>query len=161
MTMAAPNQPERSFSPTGLLAQLSNVVNRSAYEDTVVWAIFGTFWAANALLLVALFSQGDFPRHSAVGIIISAAGTIVSVAWFLIQRRAIGHLKRYEDIIAAIEEELGIPADFRLSGDRHRENFRGVAARKVMREITRLSVIGWGVGLGCFAWDAIGRPVPW
>ena len=89
MTMPAPNESESNFGVTGLLAQLSNVVNRSAYEDTVVWAIFGTFWAANALLLVALFSQGDFPRHSAVGIIISAADTVVSVAWFLIQRRAI------------------------------------------------------------------------
>jgi hypothetical protein len=161
MTMPAPNDSESNFGATGLLAQLSNVVNRSAYEDTVVWAIFGTFWAANALLLVALFSQGDFPRHSAVGIIISAAGTVVSVAWFLIQRRAIAHLKRWEDIIEAIEEELRIPANFRLTGDQHRENLRGVGARKVMGGITRLSVISWGLGLACFAWDAMGRPVPW
>jgi hypothetical protein len=158
MTMPAPKEPEQDFGQTGLLAQLSNVVNRSAYEDTVVWAIFGTFWAANALLLVALFSQGDFPRHPAVGIIISTAGTVVSIAWFLIQRRAIEHLARYETIIAALEEELRIPGDLRLTGGRHRENLQGVGARKVMRGITQLAFISWGIGLACFAWAALLRP---
>ncbi len=160
MTGQPPDKDLNNISEAGLSAQLTNVVNRSAYEDTVVWAIFGTFWAANALLLVALFSQGDFPRNPAVGIVISTAGIIVCAAWFLIQRRAIAHLARYEHIIALIELELRIPADFRLTGDSHRESIKGVGARIVMSAITRLALASWVVGLGCFLWVEMGFRVP-
>jgi hypothetical protein len=161
MTQPEPNKLGRLFSSGELSAQLTNVVNRSAYEDTVVWAIFGTFWAANALLLVALFSRGDFPQNPGVGVVISIAGTIVGVAWFLIQRRAIAHLARYERIIALLEIELQVPDDFRLTGDKHRENIQGVSARTVMNGFTRSALGGWVLGLLCFVWVTVGFPVPW
>ncbi|MDR3718733.1 MAG: hypothetical protein P4K98_08015 [Bryobacteraceae bacterium] len=126
-----------------------------------MWAIFGTFWAANALLLVALFSQGDFPKNPAVAVVISAAGLVVSVAWFLIQRRAIAHLARYEAIIAAIEAELRIPEAFRLTGNKRREGIRGVGVRKVMCALTVLALVSWGIGLAGFLWVALGQRVPW
>jgi hypothetical protein len=161
MAQPEPKEPQHTFSSGQLSAQLTNVVNRSAYEDTVVWAIFGTFWAANALLLVALFSQGDFPRNPGVGVVISIAGTIVGVAWFQIQRRAIAHLARYEKIVALLEVELQVPDDFRLTGDKHRENIRGIGARTVMNGITRLAFAGWGLALFCFLWVTLGFRVPW
>ncbi len=153
--MPSPSEPPPALELTRLWSQLSNGVNRSAYEDTVVWAIFGTFWAANALLLVALFSQGDFPRRPVIGVIISTAGSVVSVAWSLIQGRAISHLARYEFIVGALEEELRIPERFRLQGDQHREKLQGLGARKVMRGITQLAVVAWTAGLVCFAVSAI------
>jgi hypothetical protein len=161
LTTDSLNEPKSHYSPAGLQAQLSNVVNRCAYEDTVVWAIFGTFWAANALLLVALFSQGDFPKKPAAAIVISTVGMVVSVAWFLIQRRAIAHLARYEAIIAAIEAELRIPEAFRLTGDEHREGIRGVGVRKVMCTLTVLALVSWGVSLIGLSWAVLGQHVPW
>ncbi len=40
---------------------MGNAVTLVAKRDHIVWTVFGAFWAANAVLLVALFQNGDFP----------------------------------------------------------------------------------------------------
>jgi hypothetical protein len=45
-------QPPRGLNPDQLWNQLANAVALVAKQDQIVWAIFGAFWAANAVLLV-------------------------------------------------------------------------------------------------------------
>jgi len=92
-------------------------------EDQIVWAIFGVFWAANAVLLVALFTNGALSIPS-VGILISASGATLSSVWFLIQRRAILWLGYFERIIREIEElHLRIPDTVALSAKLNKATF--------------------------------------
>jgi hypothetical protein len=60
----------------------------------VLWAIVGIFWAANAILLVALFQGGQPPSSRYVGPVLSAVGFLFSAAWFGLQRRALSHIAR-------------------------------------------------------------------
>jgi hypothetical protein len=78
-------------SPDQLWNQLSNAVALVAKQDQIVWAVFGVFWAANAVLLVALFTTGKLPEQS-VGIIVSGVGLALSVVWLAID---IGHPKLF------------------------------------------------------------------
>ena len=104
-----------NLSREELWFQLENLVVLVAKEDQIVWTIFGVFWAANAVLLVALFTTGGTPSANFEAII-SVAGTILSIIWFIIQRRAIRWLSYYETVIYRIEKEfLDIPPDIALS----------------------------------------------
>jgi hypothetical protein len=65
--------------------------------------IFGTFWAANVLLLIALFPEGHGP-NIIVGIIISFFGIGLAYIWDAIQNRALGHITKYEALMERIEK---------------------------------------------------------
>lgn len=133
-----------------LCDQLGNVTSMAAKEDQIIWAIFGVFWAANAVLLVALFSTGTIPDDMVV-IVISIVGTLLSIIWFLIQRRAINWLRYYEKIINKLEKRLEIPDKLSMSPDKNKLLYcktvgRGIRVRQLM------------VGSGIFvaiAWSAI------
>jgi hypothetical protein len=77
----------------------------AAKEDQIIWTIFGVFWAANAVLLVALFTEEGIPTDL-VCVIVSFVGVLFSVIWCLIQQRAINWLKYFEKLIYNIEEKL-------------------------------------------------------
>jgi hypothetical protein len=69
-----PTQSRGAPNPDGLWSQLGNAVALAAKQDQIVWAVFGVFWAANAVLLVALFTTGDLPKRS-VGLVVSIVGS--------------------------------------------------------------------------------------
>ncbi len=85
-------------NPDPLWNQLSNAVALVAKQDQIVWTVFGAFWAANALLLVALFTTGKLPDQS-VGVIVSSVGLTLSLVWLAIEHRAMAWLKFYEGIL--------------------------------------------------------------
>jgi hypothetical protein len=116
--------------------QFSNVVAMAAKEDQIIWTIFGVFWAANAVLIVALFTTGNLPE-SLVGILVSIIGLILSIIWALIQHRAINWLRYYEHIIFRIERKyLHLPMDINLS-----PRINKFAKKKIIKGKVRVRVL--------------------
>ena len=138
--------------------QLGNAVSMVGKEDQIVWTIFGVFWAANAVLLVALFTNGSIPAPS-VGIIVSSAGTMLSWVWYFIQRRAIGWLAYYERILHLLEEKyLNIPGEIALSGYINKTTFneivgQGVRVRPLIVGSGAITAILWTLALLWFIWQ--------
>jgi hypothetical protein len=95
--------------------QLSRAVDLRSSQDQVLWSIFGFFGATNAVLLSGLFASGDFPKNHWISLVIVIAGISVSITWHLIQVRALGHIKRHEALITAIERILDVPEELALS----------------------------------------------
>jgi len=132
-----PATPSKMPDRPELWSQLENAINLRSSEDQVLWSIFGTFWAANAILLIALFTTGDLPSNPTVGVVIASVGTALSLIWHGIQSRALGHVKRHEELMKTLEEELQIPPCFAVSAEINRSSYdqylrRGFRARTLM-----------------------------
>jgi hypothetical protein len=138
--------------PEALRAQLANAVALSIKQDQIAWTVFGVFWAASAVLLVALFTTGDVPKRP-VGVIVCTVGTALSLVWYVVQVRAIGYLNFYDSVVETIEIRLGLPAEIALSGrinNTHRSvHVKGVSVRPVMVACTIVSAALWVCG---FVW---------
>ena len=120
-----------------LWSQLANAISLRSSQDQVLWSIFGTFWAANAILLVALFTSGTMPSDPFVGIVISVVGILLSLTWHVIQNRALGHLMRHEMLVTMIETSLGFDPNYAVSADLNQGPYdtylgKGIRARRVM-----------------------------
>jgi len=146
----APNKRASEVAKSQLLVQLGHAVTMAAKQDQIVWTIFGVFWAANGAMLVSLLGGSEPPRRPAA-LIVSAAGVVLSCVWVIIQRRAIGWLCFYENVVRELEENhIKIPATIALSGGLNTVNFdeavgHGVRVRPIMN--------GSGVVLALF-WAA-------
>jgi len=145
------------ISNNELWNQLGYAVTMASKEDQIVWAIFGVFWAANAVLVVGLFTTGKMPSEI-VGVVISTIGFVLSCVWFFIQQRAIRWLKYYEKIIYRIEEyeELKIPPDIALSPRVNEKTFmeevgHGFSVRSIMVRSGPIIAIVWIATLVWFA----------
>jgi hypothetical protein len=140
--------------------QLANAVQLVAKQDQVTWTIFGVFWPANALLLVALFTTGALPAP-VIGIVVSVVGLILSIVWTLIQYRAIAHLEFYEALIHRIEEKyLQIPPDVSLSGRINTSLFSNktkgtIRLRPIMRATGPVTAFLWFLSLIWFIISSI------
>jgi hypothetical protein len=135
--------------------QLSRAIELRSSQDQVLWSIFGTFGATNAILLVALFTTGEFPKDPWLGVVVTAVGFSLSILWHFIQSRALGHVKRHEALMKCIEAELRLPPDFAVSAEINRASFdsqvgRGIRARTVMRLLGLGSALLWAVALLTF-----------
>ena len=135
--------PSRAIPPERLEHQLELVVSSRVGEDQVTWTIFAIFWAAQVLLVGVLF-QGAFPPHPVIGLVVSALGIAMSIAWGLTQSRSLAHLKRFEDLTKSIEEQL------RKAGHLNEEHqltmscrFSGFPARTVMRVCCWVTALAW------------------
>jgi hypothetical protein len=93
------------FTPEQLWSQLENAVALVAKEDQVAWTIFGIFWAAEIILLGAVFENGDLPDRT-IGPILAGAGVVMSIVWALIQSRVLRFLQFYERVMHGLEAEL-------------------------------------------------------
>jgi len=133
--------------------QLENAIKLRSAQDQVLWSIFGVFWAANAILLVALFPEGHCPTHY-VGLIISLVGLFLAIVWYKIQNRALGHIYKYEGLMKELEELLEIPALYRVSGGITQ---KGIRARKLMPICSQVMMILWAVGVLFFLYSLIGE----
>ncbi len=114
-----------------LWTQLTNAINLRSSQDQVLWSVMGIFSAANAILLVALFLDGNFPTKLPVGIVLSMVGVLMSVVWLLVQRRALMRIEHYENLVRNLEDHLGLDARFRVGTSFTRPN-GGIRARTVM-----------------------------
>lgn len=157
----APNDPE-SFDAQ---SQLANAVQLSCKQDQITWAIFGVFWPANALLLVALFTTGNLPEKT-VGIVVSLVGFVLSVVWTLIQYRALAHLVFFESVIQQIESKyLNIPIDATVSARLNEDLFDKAArctvgVRGIMKAIGIFSAILWIISFFLFLFVVKTTTVP-
>lgn len=139
-----------------LWLHLSNVISLRNSQDQVSWLIYGTFWASNTILIVALLSSGNIPTNPIVGIVITSIGFILCIIWLNIQHRAIGHLKRYEHLKFKLEKEL-LPVQLSSSSKINNEDYnrfvrKGHSARIIMRFSIILCVISWIIGLLFFSY---------
>lgn len=133
-----------------LWEQLSRAIELRSSQDQVLWSIFGFFGATNGVLLVALFSDGEFPKDPWVAAVVVGAGLLLSLTWHFIQVRALGHIKRHEALMESIERELRLPLDFAVSAEINRASTDhhvgvGIPARKVMARCGLVSALLWGV----------------
>jgi len=124
---------------SSLWNQLGNVVALASKQDQIAWTIFGIFWAANAILLVALFTTGNLPQRP-VGLVISFVGFLLSIVWFVIQRRAVNLLTYYEEIIKNLEyQHLHIPTQVAISPSLNKSLFdktmKGALVDKVLDKL--------------------------
>lgn len=145
---------QRELSEHELWKQLTNVINSRSSQDEVLWSIFGTFWAGNAILLVALFPNGAAPKNFA-GIVISLVGVLLSLVWGAIQRRALGHIERYEELMNKVEEKLKIDCKFAVSAKLNEQLYdkylkRGWKARNVMKASSIGAMVFWVLMLAFF-----------
>jgi len=134
-----------------LWRQLNHAISLRSAEDQVLWSIFGVFWVANAILLVALSQNGQIPI-SAIGIVISVVGALLSIVWHQIQGRALGHVFRYEALVEKIERELAIPPNHATSDNINQEDYnrflgRGIRTRQLMPICSLVASILWTLTL--------------
>ncbi|MGD0922788.1 MAG: hypothetical protein ABSA70_13630 [Terriglobia bacterium] len=141
--------PGQPLERAELFPLLNNAVSMCANEDQIIWSVFGTFWAANAILLVALFSAGKLPESPFIGSVVAAVGAVMSLIWHLVQRRALGHLARFEDVVHRLEEQLGISPQLALSAtinvDARDRFLRPPRARPLMQGCSFVSALSWFV----------------
>lgn len=140
---------KNEISPEDLWKQLQNAVTARSSQDQVIWSIFGIFWAANALLLVAIFTSSV----RFVVIVVSAVGIFTSIVWMLLLPRAVGHISAYEDVMSDIENILlKNHPNFRLTLEPNiKTRISGPQARVVMRWAVRgfltIWILSFGIGL--------------
>jgi hypothetical protein len=115
----------------------------------VLWTIF-SISADGRVPVLSLFQRGGFPDPWA-GAIIAAVGVLASVAWLLIQHRALFHLTRHEDRMAELERGLGMPPSPSNNGTR---------ARRIMRWCSRVAIAAWSGALVAFVTLAVACPHP-
>ncbi len=139
---ASIDRPPRTPSHEDLWNQLGNAVALIAKQDQIVWAIFGAFWAANAVLLVALFTSGDLPKRP-VGLIVSITGLALSLVWLAIEHRAVAWLKYYEAIMRELEQNhLHVPSAVAFTGGP--ERVEGMRVRPLILSCPFASAVLWG-----------------
>ncbi len=137
----------RDLTEQEMWDQLTRARDLCSSEDQVVWSIFGTFWAANAILMVALFTTGSFPSP-AVGMTISSVGALLSRIWHKIQRRALGHLRRYEELAHRLEDRLSFDTKYATSGNLNTEDYdEFVAGERPPARTLMLACSSWGTWL--------------
>ena len=108
---------KRKLNGQELWSQLLNAISLRSSEDQVLWLISGIFWAANAVLLVALFQEGRLPDTLPPRLVIASVGAILSATQYFMQGRALGHIKRYEKLIKKLELDLGFDDEYAVSAD--------------------------------------------
>jgi hypothetical protein len=146
------------LSRAELLDQLSRATDLFCSEDQVLWSIFGAFWGANTVLLVALFATGTLPSNHLVGIVISSVGAFLSITWHVIQERAIGHLFRFEMLVDRLERKAGIPTEFATSRTINQGDYlvclgrTKTSARTLMRACSVIAAALWIFASVYFVW---------
>jgi hypothetical protein len=132
--------------------QLEHAVTLAAKQDQIVWAVFGVFCAAEAILLAGLFQNGVAPTGWG-GPIMSTAGVAISVVWYLIQQRAQGWLDFYERVIIKLEDTLPVPVRLTVSKEDRQTEVKGESVRKLMVWCPRVCGLLW-LATAIFWWVA-------
>lgn len=128
--------------------QLSNAAACRFGQDSVLWAIIGSFSSTTAVLLVALGATGRLSEDPTLRIIVCGTGLLVSLIWLVMQAAALRRVKAYERVMEGLEASLGIPPEYRLlSGPDPETDARGVRmlpqARVIMPWAPAIAMGGW------------------
>jgi hypothetical protein len=163
----------RQLTQRELWDQLSNAASLRSSEDQVLWTISGIFWAANAVLLVALFQGGKLPESNVPPLVVSAVGMTLSAIQYFLQGRALGHIQRYEQLMTRLECALGFAPEYAVSADLNTEDAdrylggrrgnvrfkvrRGtlVSVRRLMQWTSVVGALAWAAAFGFFLYAAI------
>ena len=136
-----------SADPELLRDQLGNVVTLQTTQNQIVWTVFGVFWAAEVVLLAALFTTGKLAPDKGTIWTVGIIGVLLSAVWLAILTRAIAYAAFYERIIHELEVKLRIPAKFAVSREINRSAFekglRGFSVRGLMLICSGLSGLAW------------------
>ncbi len=114
-----------------LESQLQNLMNARSSEDQVDWTIFGIFCATTAILLVALFPDGELLSSNIAGFIICFVGFVLSLVWWKIQNRGIKWIDYCEKIISKLEKTLEIQADLTWSPDINSATYNEILKERI------------------------------
>lgn len=130
---------------------MASAISLATSTNQIVWTIFGIFWAANAVLLVTLFTAGGMPTPL-VAAVVSVVGFALSVIWFFVQRRGLRYLGFYDGVVQELEETLEVPEKVSLSKHRNKTLFQahvgvGRSIRPLMRNCAAVSAVAW-LGMG-------------
>ena len=107
-------------------------------SDSGYWTVFGTFWATNAILLVALFDQGKPPRSPFISWVVCGTGCAASAVWAIIQGGALYHRCKLENSLRKLESSIIPDDDLRIT------SHLGVPwARILMVACSILAFTGW------------------
>lgn len=101
--------PKREVKECGreeLFSQLQNTISLRIEEHQTFLNFFFYSIATNALLFIALFEDGDIPKHPIVGVVISSLGIIATVVLTLLQSRVLLHMRAHEKFIKKLEGDL-------------------------------------------------------
>ena len=112
-------------------------------RDNVLWMIYGSFWATNALLVVGMFSTGRLTTDWALTYTITFVGFLDAVAWYIIQRCALSKIDSLEHAASAIEGKLHVPEKLRVTYS------RGIrrATQGTMILLSILVGLAWGAAV--------------
>ena len=140
---------------TELWTQLANAINLRSSQDQALWSGFGAYWVVNALLLVALVPSGILPSDP-VGMLMSAFGSLLSLIWYAVQARALGHLLRHEALITKLEAAIGFDPAYAVSGELNQALYdtylkQGLKARNVMKVSSLGGAAFWLMLLAVFS----------
>jgi len=91
-----------------LFRQLENAINMRIEEHQTFLNFFFYSIMTNALLFIALFAEGDLPKHPIVGVVISLCGIISTIVLTLLQNRVLLHMRSHEKFIKMLERDLGL-----------------------------------------------------
>ncbi len=133
--------------PFNVWNHLDNIVRAQNNQDQTYWTIFGVFWPTNALLLVALFSDGKFPEAK-VGFIISIIGFLLSILWGIIQFRTTAHLDYLDELVRRIEFEYKVPKNLAFTKTINEElnkwtTKRTIRIRPIIKYIPFVTALLW------------------
>jgi len=91
-----------------LFRQLENAINMRIEEHQTFLNFFFYSIMTNSLLFIALFAEGDLPKHPIVGVVISLCGIISTIVLTLLQNRVLLHMRSHEKFIKMLERDLGL-----------------------------------------------------
>ena len=136
-----------------LWKQLAAAIAHRSTQDQIMWSIFGIFAAANAVLLVALFPNGEEPRGWP-GAAVGGAGLALASVWWLLQWRAIAHVKRLNHLVEKLERLLKVPAGLAMSTKINRADAENSmrwtpSAAAVMKGTVPVAAVAWAC---LFSW---------
>ena len=120
------------------------------HYDNLFWMVFSAFWAANAILLIALFQSNDCFLTQIKWTIVPLFGVILSIIWYIIVKRIFSYQRFYDKLIVNLENELKIDNDFRTNPENkefYPRYFTGGSIKPIMQNIPSFGAIGWLIGL--------------
>ena len=109
------------YQLTGCVAQYTSI-------NIILWTIFSIFAAAHAFLLNTVVLANDHDARPVTSAVVSLIGLLAALAWALLLRRTVGHLRWHQTLVERVEKELRIgkrhqmfPARVAPKGDDPRE----------------------------------------
>jgi hypothetical protein len=148
------NDGEARWYETHGREQLQLLYEQRSSQDSILWTVYGAFWATNAILVVALFSSGRLTADWRAAYLVPFVAYLDAAAWVVIQNRALRIIRKLEIAASAMEDRLYIPVEFRVSRSRNGRHL----IRGTMRLMSMMVTLAWAVA-AFFAdfWLALGH----